>query len=152
HTCAVGLALQPDRLTEFMIRFDEVVTAKLDKDALQPLLWIDQVVSAEDLTHADFINGYQRLEPFGVGNPEPVFASSEEIVFENAKVVGNDHLKFTARINGSRWAGIGFGFGGFLDQVEGQLTRPAFTVRKNFFRGREEWQLNVVDISPPVTN
>lgn len=151
HTGAVGLALRPERLSEFVIRFDEVVAAKLDEDALQPLLWIDQVVSGEDLTHADFIKGYQRLAPFGIGNPEPIFAPTDEIVLDNAKVVGRDHLKFTARINGSRWGGIGFGLGGFLAQVEEQSALPAFTVRKNFFRGREEWQLNVVGISPPIT-
>ncbi|MFC1513226.1 single-stranded-DNA-specific exonuclease RecJ [Thermodesulfobacteriota bacterium] len=151
HTAAVGLALQPERLAEFTARFEQVVATQLDPEALQPLLWVDQVISGEELNHDIFMKGYQRLAPFGMGNPEPVFAVSQAMVLDNAKVVGRDHLKFTARINGSRWGGIGFGLGRYLDQVEGGLALPAFNIRQNFFRGREEWQLSVVDISPPAT-
>lgn len=151
HTAAVGLSLQPQQLEPFVARFEEMVTKGLDADALQPLLWIDQVISGEELNHDDFVKAYLQMAPFGMGNPEPVFAPAEAMVLENVKVVGRDHLKFTARINGSRWPGIGFGLGGFLGQIEGSSSLPAFIVRRNFFRGREEWQLSLVDISPPAT-
>lgn len=151
HPGAAGLSLYPDRLAAFVARFDEEVTAKLGTAAIQPSLVIDQVLSGEELNDGDFVKGYQCLAPFGIGNPEPVFASSEALLLENARVVGSDHLKFTARINNTRWSGIGFGLGDFLERIEGVATLPAFTVRKNFFRGREEWQLRLVDISTPTT-
>ncbi len=151
HTAAVGLSLQPKNLDNFIARFEEIVSRRLDKEALQPLLWIDQVVSGKELNHEGFVKGYQRLAPFGMGNPAPVFAPAAEILLGNAKVVGGDHLKFTATFSGVNWSGIGFGFGGFLAKTEGRSALPAFTVQQNFFRGREEWQLNVVDILPPTS-
>ncbi|MDH4321669.1 MAG: single-stranded-DNA-specific exonuclease RecJ, partial [Desulfobulbaceae bacterium] len=151
HSCAVGVSLVPENLAAFVERLEVIIAQRLDLQALEPLLWIDHVLSAEELGENGFMEGYQRLAPFGIGNPEPVFATASEISFENARVVGLDHLKFTSRINGVSFSGIGFGLGGCLEQVEGRSALPAFTIQKNFFRGREEWQLNIVDISAPTT-
>ena len=151
HTGAVGLSMKDAQLQAFTDRFEEVVAARLDPAQLQPLLWIDQVINVEEMNLSGFMIGYQRLAPFGMGNPEPIWATPTEIVLENARVVGRDHLKFTTRINGAKWSGIGFGLGDRLEQIESRSALPAFTVRRNFFRGREEWQLNVVDIPAPST-
>ncbi len=151
HTGAVGVSLPAENLAAFIARFASIVAQRLDGQSLRPLLWIDQVVNLGELSQKGFMEGYQRLAPFGIGNPEPVFATADEITLEDARVVGLDHLKFTSQINGVRLGGIGFGLGGYLEQVEDRMVTPAFTIRKNFFRGREEWQLNLVGIRANTT-
>ncbi|MFA6464933.1 MAG: hypothetical protein WCT30_04195, partial [Desulfurivibrionaceae bacterium] len=92
-----------------------------------------------------FLRGYERLAPFGMGNPEPIF--SAQGIPEKPREVGVNHLKFTARFNGAILSGIGFGLAGDFQGLlkSGQPLNVAFRLRRNTFREKTTWQVEAVD-------
>ena len=74
HKMAAGLSLQPDNLGSFSARFDALVRTGLGATPAPAECKIDA-----DLTfpQADFhlLKELEMLQPFGMGNAEPVFAS-----------------------------------------------------------------------------
>jgi single-stranded-DNA-specific exonuclease len=145
HANAAGLALRPENLKEFQERFEAEVATRLKPEDLQPKLLIDGLLG-EELFHGRFLEYYLRLPPFGIGNPEPVFGGSGCRLLE-PRVVAEKHLKFFWPHNGGRLQGIGFGFGYLLPQLLQEATAGvAVSLRLNEYRGKESWQLNLVDL------
>jgi single-stranded-DNA-specific exonuclease len=97
---------------------------------------------------ADFINFklYElltRFAPFGVGNPEPVFAS--EVTIRSIRTVGADskHLKLV--VNGLDT--IAFNFGHLAAQLKtGDSVKIAYCLALDTFNGNRKLQLKVKDI------
>ena len=84
-----------------------------------------------------------------MGNPEPVF-TLHKVLFYNSRVVGSNHLKFSLRQNGFIRNGIGFGFGYLFDKHKDSEVDLAFNLRLNEFKGRKNWEFNLVDAKPHI--
>lgn len=106
HKQAAGVKLRADRLSEFEERINQVVSDMLSDEDLIPTLTIDAQVGFRDLNF-DLIAELERLEPFGAGNPEPLFGA-KDIEVLNARVVGNGHLKMSLRNQNIVFDAIGF--------------------------------------------
>jgi single-stranded-DNA-specific exonuclease len=145
HAHAAGLALRPENLQAFQEKFEREVAARLEPEDLKPKLMIDGVM-ADELFDGKFLESYLRLQPFGIGNPEPVFGSSVGRLLAT-RVVGKTHLKFSWAYNGYRLDGIGFGFGHLQPRLQMEEAKFAFSLRLNEFRGRENWQVSLVDVA-----
>lgn len=147
HKAAAGLSLRKENINTFKELFEKKVSEKISNEDLKPTVWIDQQVTNGEIYKKPFLDWYLRLEPFGIGNAEPVFTSSGQI--KNPKVVGQNHLKFSWKDNGSFYEGIGFDLGPLLSQINNNDTAEiAFNLRRNYFRGKEEWQLQIADLRP----
>ena len=74
HKMAAGLSLPPDHLEVFRRRFDDLVAGGLGNAPQEAECRIDSELS---FTQADFdlLKELEMLQPFGMGNAEPVFAS-----------------------------------------------------------------------------
>lgn len=74
HTMAAGLSLDVSRLTDFRERFDALAAEGLGNKPVQAECKIDAEL---DFAAADFqlLKELEMLQPFGMGNAEPVFAS-----------------------------------------------------------------------------
>src|SRR5690606_236427 len=72
HAAAAGLSLPADRIPAFAERFSQAAREALSDDDLIPLLQIDASCAPDELTVKE-IDALAGLEPFGVGNPTPVF-------------------------------------------------------------------------------
>jgi single-stranded-DNA-specific exonuclease len=74
HRMAAGLSLEPHRLDEFSRRFDELAVHQLGPVPAEGECRIDCELN---FAEADFyfLKELEILQPFGMGNPEPVFAS-----------------------------------------------------------------------------
>ena len=59
------------------------------------MLEYDAEISLEDVKH-DFWQSLQRLEPFGSGNPVPVFVARNAKLVQPARVLKEKHLKLRA--------------------------------------------------------
>jgi single-stranded-DNA-specific exonuclease len=64
----------------------------LTEDDLTPALLIDAEVSAPDLSF-ELSQDLRQLEPFGAGNPRPVFVSRSLRVLGEPQVIKEQHLK-----------------------------------------------------------
>jgi len=145
HEAAVGLTLPAENLPKLEAHFQERLSEIVTEAMLAPkvgIAWHDECGGIFDPV---FLRGYERLAPFGMGNPEPVF--SAQGVPEKPREVGVNHLKFTARFNGAILSGIGFGLAGdFQGLLEsGQPLNVAFRLRRNTYHEKTTWQVEAVD-------
>lgn len=96
HAHAVGFALPTQHLPELKQRLDEFVRSRLSLEDLQPELNIAAEIPLSDVT-PKLLELLQQLEPFGQGNPHPVFMSREVNLLLPPKIVKEQHVKF--RVN-----------------------------------------------------
>jgi single-stranded-DNA-specific exonuclease len=101
HRLAAGLTMQVDRFPAFRQQFCEVAGDLLSQDDLRPRLKMDCEVTGEDIT-ADLIEQLQQLEPFGIGNPQPLFCLRGATVVDKF-CMGSEkqHLKLKVKSAGN---------------------------------------------------
>ncbi len=94
HTYAVGLSLKEENIPEFTRRFEEYVAANITPTQLTPQLDIDAYLTFADIT-PEFISLLKKFNPFGPGNPKPVFCTRGVFDFGTSKLVGRhlEHIK-----------------------------------------------------------
>jgi single-stranded-DNA-specific exonuclease len=96
HAHAVGFSLPSIHLPELKQRLDEFVRSRLSASDLEPQLNIDAEIPLAEVT-PKLLETLRQLEPFGQGNPQPVFSSSEANILLSPRIVKEKHLKF--RVN-----------------------------------------------------
>ncbi|MDF1513160.1 MAG: single-stranded-DNA-specific exonuclease RecJ [Anaerolineae bacterium] len=146
HAAAAGFTIQTSLLPELEHRLYDLAKAQLEGLNLIPKFAIDADVALEDLSW-DVYHELQRLEPYGFGNPQPVFMSRKIHVCD-ARAVGfsGRHLKFTVEDKlGTRWDAIAFQQG-YWDGRIPTYVDIAYLLERNEWNGRIKLQLNVKDI------
>ena len=148
HQHAAGVALPEERLPEFRECVENVVSRALKAEDLVPVISIDSVVT---LAECDFnlVKHLKRMQPFGAGNPEPVFGT-RNVKLIAAKSVGNGHLKLTVAQGERVMDAIGFGMAGSLDELRGGggMATLAYVLEENTWRGVTDLQLRLKDVQP----
>ena len=93
HPLAAGFTIETEKLDELEKRLKSLADQQLDEEKLTPTLKIDLELNLSDLSFALF-ERLQEFEPFGFGNPEPVFLS-RNLTVGDTRLVGNSsqHLK-----------------------------------------------------------
>jgi single-stranded-DNA-specific exonuclease len=147
HRQAAGLSLDASNLPDFTDRISSLAMERLADDDLVPTMVIDAVVKIPDVNRT-LIEELALLEPCGYGNEEPLLGARGLEVLQ-PRVVGNNHLKMSLRQCGCTIDSIGFDFGKFLPQVEGQAhVDAAFLPMLNEWNGSRRLQLNVKALRP----
>ncbi|WP_294557396.1 single-stranded-DNA-specific exonuclease RecJ [uncultured Mailhella sp.] len=80
HRMAAGLRLKPEKLEAFRTRFLDVVREELGPDPVPAVQMIDDELSFREAADFVFLKELEMMQPFGVGNPEPVFQSPPLLV------------------------------------------------------------------------
>jgi len=146
HRHAAGVSLPEERLPEFRECVENVVSRTLKAEDLVPVISIDSVVT---LAECDFnlVNHLKRMQPFGAGNPEPIFGT-HNVKLIAAKSVGNGHLKLTVAQGERVMDAIGFGMAGHLDELRGGggMATLAYVLEENTWRGVTDLQLRLKDV------
>ena len=76
HEMAAGLTIREEKIDVFAAEFRRVTRELLSDDYLQPCLRIDHELAFSELT-GDFLQWHEMLQPFGNGNPAPLFFARE---------------------------------------------------------------------------
>ncbi len=143
HAMAAGLSLHEDQIDGFRQRFGEYVLATTTEEQRRPKLFYDAEIPFDQLS-LDFLASYELLQPFGNGNPQPVFISCGVNLSRPPLRMKNNHLRFMLRQGYHEQDAVFFGGG------EHPLPDPpwdvAFTIDRNTFRGRTSLQLVVQDV------
>lgn len=142
HTMAAGLTVAEHRLVDFSRRFEQIASERLTDELCMPAIEHDGECFL-DLWSVAAVQELQALEPFGIGNPQPLFLSCRCTV-KNCFLVGEKHLKFDVEQQGSRLSAIAFGCSERFDDCAGEvdiLYRPQL----NVWRGDTKVQIQVVD-------
>ncbi len=146
HELAAGLGLNFDGIAEFDKAINKYAESHLsDEDAIA-YINIDQLLEPCDLNlkNAQMLSV---LEPFGMGNPQPVFAILNTNLVSKRVISDGRHAKLTLSKNGKNIDAIGFGMAPQLSNLfVGSKLDIAFTMGINVFRGEKSLQLILKDI------
>ena len=146
HSHAAGVTIKAERINELRQRLNQYAETKLTDEDLIPVVDVDAMLSVNDVT-IDLINELARLEPFGAGNPEPVFATNKAVVAGDPRVLKEKHLKFRLMDNGRPVDCLWWSAGPASEHIfAGDQIQVAYTVSENIFNGRTNPQMTVVDL------
>jgi single-stranded-DNA-specific exonuclease len=146
HYHAAGCTLESRNIDALAKELEELATETLSEEDLVPAIIVDERLRLTDLT-IDALNDIRALEPFGSGNPEPVFYSGNLEVIDS-RVVGDNHLKLKVRQGDTMHDAIGFNLAGTLDAVPGSYINMVYTPEINRWNGTERVQLRMLDLEP----
>jgi single-stranded-DNA-specific exonuclease len=98
---------------------------------------------------AGCLSDLARLEPFGTGNPEPLFLTRQVRVRER-RIVGEQHLKLVLEQGGRVVQAIGFGMAD-LSVAAGDHIDVLYGVMANEWNGNVSAELRIKDLRPADT-
>lgn len=149
HSHAAGLAINRKNVAEFRRRLNEHAASKLTDDDLIPIVKVDAELKAETLS-LDLVDELKSLEPFGAGNPKPVFMTKNFRLAYAPRVLKERHLKLTVVGSDNKqhdaiwWDGVEKSEGQPLSQ--GTSIELAYSVEANTWNEKTKLQLVVQDL------
>jgi len=148
HKLAAGITIESNKIPEFKSMINEISQNFIKKDDLHPELKVDTQILLSDINFG-LIKDINILEPFGIGNPQPVFCSYKNII-SDWRLVGEkrEHLKLKIKDGNRTLEGIGFKLSRTGNQIfsENKIVNLAFNIELNKWNGTENIQLNIKDI------
>jgi single-stranded-DNA-specific exonuclease len=92
HAHAVGFSMPAANLPNLCAHLDAYARARLTLAVFEPIIDLDAELPFDQIT-PDLFQALQRLEPFGMGNPEPVFAARNLRLMAPPRVMKEKHVK-----------------------------------------------------------
>ena len=147
HRHAAGVTLESDRLTELRRRITAFADDRLGPEQLMPRLRIDGRLPLAAIT-PELMAGLRAMEPFGAGNPRPVFHSGPVQLADGPRVLKSRHLAMRVRQQGRVFRAIAWRMADRADFVtrHGDALDLAFNLTENNYRGERTLELSVTDV------
>jgi len=146
HAQAAGFALPAGRITELETRFEAHSRATLSPEDLEPALRVDGEVNLAELD-LSLYKEVQRLEPYGFGNPTPVFAARDALLLAPPRILKEKHLKLRVGQGAFSFDALGWGMASQgTGLASGQRVDLAFTLDENRYQDSTTLQLILKDI------
>ncbi|MBQ9493375.1 MAG: single-stranded-DNA-specific exonuclease RecJ [Oscillibacter sp.] len=151
HALAAGFTIREEHLGAFRERVNECVKRSLGAQPVEASLHIDALITMPGEATLEQVKALDRLEPYGTGNPRPVFALMGAAV-ESVQSVGQGrHVKFRLSRGAARFDGIFFSVTEEMCGIrENMRVDAAFHLQPNTFRGATSLQLQLLDIRPSL--
>ncbi len=150
HEMAAGLTVNEKDVDAFSAQFRAVARDMLSDDDLQPQLRLDHEIRFAELNF-DFLGWHELLQPFGNGNPQPLFFAREIDSPVPPRVVGENHLSLVLRQENYQRRAIFFG--ATVASLPPQPWDVAFRIRQDEYQGEARLEMRVEAVRPaaPVT-
>lgn len=147
HPMAAGFTIETEKLLLFQKHLEELAEQLLDDAVLTRFLTIDCELPFSAINRTMY-NEIQALAPFGMGNPEPVFATKDVTVVDK-RILGREanHLKLFVRQGNTSFEAIAFGMAEQAEDIHiGSTIDLAYVIDENTWNGTTKMQLKVKDI------
>ena len=96
HAAACGFTIKEENIDELRVKLNEHASQHLGEEDLIPEIRIDAAVSSQTVD-LQLVEELKQLEPFGAGNPKPVFVTKDLILSDEPFVMKEKHLKLKLR-------------------------------------------------------
>jgi len=149
HAAAAGMQIKTENIDPLRSALNAYAAEALTDDDLVPILNIDAHVSSASLS-LNLLDELAGFEPYGAGNPKPVFVTKDLVIRDEPLVMKDKHLKFWLQNNeGKRfeavwWDGVERSKGRTLSA--GSRIEIAYTPEANTWNGNTRLQLVVEDL------
>lgn len=149
HPAAAGLSMEKDKYQDFKIKFEKVVSERIQEHQKEPSITIDSAIEIEEI-NKDFFNFHRKLAPFGPHNMKPVLVLKNQKATGYVKQMGKDgnHVKFSLPnpATGRNLECVGFKLGKNFEDFKDKYFDIAFTVEENHWKGNVTYYLNIRDV------
>lgn len=149
HKQAAGLTLPINRLHILKERFDTVVRNFFGDTPITPILHIDMELPFQKATNFNFLKSLELLQPFGIGNPEPIF-SSLPLRIQRCNTFGK-HKEHINMLVVEETSGISLQAKGWRlaknmsPSLQNSRIQLAYTPSLNFYNGISNIELEIKD-------
>ena len=140
HEMAAGLSIQQKNADAFAQAFRAAARELLRDEQLQPRLRLDHELTFAELNY-DFLHWHELLQPFGNGNPQPLFLAREVEPATVARVVGEKHLALRLRQRNYHHRAVYFGAA--AESLPAAPWDVAFSIRAGEYEGEERLEMQV---------
>jgi len=149
HALAAGFTILEEKIPEFRERIAQLVSEDTGGEEIVSTLDVDVEVSDVFCLTVDEVSSLSMLEPYGNGNPKPVFALMGVTITCMADVGGGRHLKLRVCRDGRTLDVIFFSTTRSQTGMQvGDRVDLAFYPQVNEHRGSRNVQLHLVDLRP----
>ena len=149
HELAGGLSLLEKNLQAFIDFMREHAKQDAERSFQNRTIEYDTAISLSGLTE-DLIETVAKLEPFGIGNPKPVFLVQDvKIMFID--VVTEKHIKIrftdgTTSDHAFWFGGVGTPLGNFLMSSKGKNIDLLATAEMSEWQGKKQKSIKIEDV------
>jgi len=148
HELAAGLSIKTENIEKFREAINKQTITKIDENALIPTVSIDAVIKPSYIT-LETVDEINKLQPFGVDNPSPIFAVRNIKIHKISTMSDGKHLRMTLLKENKFLDAVGFGMGEYYNHLkEGDFIEVAFGLDINDYKGFKNVQLILKDIKP----
>ncbi|MCA9405337.1 MAG: single-stranded-DNA-specific exonuclease RecJ [Candidatus Omnitrophica bacterium] len=146
HEGAAGLTIKEENIESFKAMINDVAEKTLSRSQLVKVLSVESEIALPDIS-LDLANTIAAMEPFGEGNPVPVFCTKGLKVKGISQVLGRNTLKFWVTDGQAVISAVGFGMGDLKAMVDsGQLLDLAYQITIDDWNKAPTPQLKLEDI------
>ncbi|HEU0020734.1 MAG TPA: single-stranded-DNA-specific exonuclease RecJ [Dehalococcoidia bacterium] len=147
HSQAAGFTLEKARIPIMRERLTAIAQGTLAAENLQPALEVDVRLRLADLT-LELLHWLRRLEPFGVGNPQPRFLI-EGLQIVEIRHVGQSGQHIRLRVRQGNLEMTAMAFNQAERWADGiSAVDLVCTISIDFWNGAETITLKVIDLRP----
>lgn len=150
HAQAAGFNIRKNRLEDFVRNMEEYAEKHMLRDqGEKQSLTIDCEIQADDINES-LMKFMDQMEPFGVGNEQPLFLV-RNVKHNYLKRVGKEsnHLSFLAQTGFKKFSTIAYKMGEFADVMgQAQAIDLACYLDRNEWKGKHQIQFRAVDFNP----
>lgn len=141
HAMAAGLTIRTDRIPRFRKNFENAIRQTAEPRHFSREILIDYELGFDEFSD-ELLDELKSLEPFGEGNPEPLFMA-RDIRVSCSKIVGEKHRRMILRQqSGKSINAIQFNID--TDRpLQDRFDRMAFRLRRNHWNGKSTAQITV---------
>ncbi len=146
HELAAGLSIKTENIDKFRKMINGYTPREMSDDALIPTISVDAIIKVGYI-NLDTVDEINKLQPFGVENPAPVFAVKNLKIHRISTMSEGKHLRMTLFKEGKFIDAVGFGMGEYFSFLkEGNFVDVAFGIDINDYKGFQNVQLILKDI------
>ena len=149
HELAAGFTILEENIPAFRAAMCGLVERYAAEHEMVSTLQVDVEIDDCEMLSGRQVDALSMLEPFGSGNPKPVFLLRSALVLSCGNVGGGRHMKLRLRRDGVAVDAIFFGVNSAAcGVVPGDRLDVVFTPHINEFRGNRNVQLQLCDLRP----
>lgn len=147
HPMAAGFSVETKDLENFMNALVMKANEIIDKSLFKKILKIDMELDF-NLINAELFDEIQKLSPFGMGNPSPVFATKGVTIISINKVGKNkEHAQLMMEKDATFFKGIVFRYDANMKLEVGSVVNIAYSIEINKWNEKANVELRVKDLA-----
>lgn len=148
HAQAAGLSLKKENLEQFQAAFNKIVAETLKTEDYVPKVAVEFELAPSKLTF-DLVDDLTLLEPYGMGNPKPLFGC-RNLRGTGAMAIGKDsqHLRFQVGTKAKPMAALYWNAAEYAGIVNAEAIDMVYSPSVNEWQGNKSLQCMVDTLAP----